>query len=249
MVKKSHVEKKKVVVEPKEENIQAPANERTVFVGNLPSSTSKQELKRHFADCGSIESVRVRSFKKHEHKRRTNSRDATYKSELNPGSIFGYVQFESNDSIESAVGKSGSTLGGNIIRVDSCTSTGTLDPSRTAFLGNVPRTATENAVYTLFQEEGIGKISTIRLVRDSYSGECRGFGFIMFEDSQTLKSALKLTEAILEGRPLRIFPASDRLGTLSSKRKSRDHSQDSPSWTGKRSKKTEFAKKPPRGIR
>lgn len=35
---------------------------RTIFVGNLPSSTANRELRKHFKSCGDIESVRLRGF-------------------------------------------------------------------------------------------------------------------------------------------------------------------------------------------
>jgi len=47
------------------------------------------------------------------------------------------------------------------------------------FIGNLPNTATEESVTTLFAE--YGKVRSLSLVMDIFSGKCKGFGFVEME--------------------------------------------------------------------
>ena len=47
------------------------------------------------------------------------------------------------------------------------------------FVGSLPADATEDSVKALFSE--FGRIRSIRLVTDVFSGRCKGFGFIEME--------------------------------------------------------------------
>ena len=47
------------------------------------------------------------------------------------------------------------------------------------FVGGLPQNATETSVTELFSE--YGKVRSIKLVTDVFSGRCRGFGFIEME--------------------------------------------------------------------
>lgn len=47
------------------------------------------------------------------------------------------------------------------------------------FVGGLPKDATESSVTELFSE--YGKVRSIKLVTDVFSGNCRGFGFIEME--------------------------------------------------------------------
>ncbi len=47
------------------------------------------------------------------------------------------------------------------------------------FVGNLPTNATEDTVRGLF--EPYGKVRSIRLASDVFSGTCKGFGFVEME--------------------------------------------------------------------
>ncbi len=47
------------------------------------------------------------------------------------------------------------------------------------FIGNLPHTATEESVTTLFTE--YGKVRSLNLATDVFSGKCKGFGFVEME--------------------------------------------------------------------
>uniref|UniRef100_A0A3Q1F591 RNA binding motif protein 34 n=1 Tax=Acanthochromis polyacanthus TaxID=80966 RepID=A0A3Q1F591_9TELE len=75
-------------------------HKRSVFVGNLSFEISDLAFRRHFEECGSVEAVRL-------------VRDQN--SGLGKG--FGYVLFESADSVQIALELDGSKLEGRSIRV------------------------------------------------------------------------------------------------------------------------------------
>ncbi len=77
----------------------AQDNRRAVFVGNLDFGIEENALREHFAECGEIVSVRL-------------IRDG--RSGMGKG--FGYVNFESEDAVELAMGKNGSQLKGRAVR-------------------------------------------------------------------------------------------------------------------------------------
>ncbi|TMS23621.1 RNA-binding protein 34 [Larimichthys crocea] len=75
-------------------------HKRSVFVGNLPFEINELTFRRHFEDCGTVEAVRL-------------VRDQN--SGLGKG--FGYVLFESADSVQLALKLEGTKLEGRSIRV------------------------------------------------------------------------------------------------------------------------------------
>ncbi|XP_013883904.1 RNA-binding protein 34 [Austrofundulus limnaeus] len=75
-------------------------NKRSVFVGNLPFEIKESVFRQHFEECGTVEAVRL-------------VRDKN--SGLGKG--FGYVLFESADSVQLALELDGSKLQGRSIRV------------------------------------------------------------------------------------------------------------------------------------
>uniref|UniRef100_A0A3Q3JBM1 RRM domain-containing protein n=1 Tax=Monopterus albus TaxID=43700 RepID=A0A3Q3JBM1_MONAL len=75
-------------------------HKRSVFVGNLPFEINELVFRRHFEECGAVEAVRL--------VRDQNS---------GMGKGFGYVLFESPDSVQLALKLDGSKLEGRSIRV------------------------------------------------------------------------------------------------------------------------------------
>ena len=220
---------------------------RTAFVGNLPPFTTKRALKNFFASCGEIESVRLRSSTKYFHLRRPNSRDATYKQHENASSIFGYIKFKESISVQNAVQKNGALLNENIIRVDACSGDQMFSPLQSVFIGNIHHQADENMVYKFFTENGLIAVA-VRLVRDSTTGKCRGFGFVLFTDSHLVKEALRLNGKDLNGRPIRITKISSSSSKKSFRMKS-TKSKEKNSWEGTRSRPVSSLKNLPRKIR
>jgi RNA recognition motif-containing protein len=74
------------------------------------------------------------------------------------------------------------------------------------FVGNLSWDATEEALQELFAQHG--KVVSVRIVQDAYTGRSRGFGFVEMEDENAGNSAVaQLNESQFLGRPLRVSQA------------------------------------------
>jgi RNA recognition motif-containing protein len=86
------------------------------------------------------------------------------------------------------------------------------------YVGNLPYSATEDEVRTLF--EAHGAVQSVDILMDRMTGRPRGFGFVEMEDAAAMQAIEKLNGAPLGGRPLRINEAKAR--TDAPPRRSRD---------------------------
>ncbi|MBN2091188.1 RNA-binding protein [candidate division KSB1 bacterium] len=69
------------------------------------------------------------------------------------------------------------------------------------YVGNLPRTATEESVRELFAE--YGEVTEVKLLKDQYSGELRGFGFVTMPSKMDAQKAInEINGTEVEGRSL-----------------------------------------------
>lgn len=73
---------------------------------------------------------------------------------------------------------------------------------RKMFVGNLPPSATEEEVSKLFGQ--FGTVRSVRLQRDVFSGQCRGFGFVEMEGHEARAAMAALDGRDFQGRPLRV---------------------------------------------
>lgn len=79
------------------------------------------------------------------------------------------------------------------------------------FIGNLPFSATEDDIKTLFSE--VGTVEEVRLINDRETGRSKGFGFITFAEEQMAKAAIeKFNGHEFQGRPLRVDRAVAKSG-------------------------------------
>lgn len=77
------------------------------------------------------------------------------------------------------------------------------------YIGNLPRTTDEETVRNLFAEHG--EVSEVNLIKDKYSGELRGFGFVeMPSKEEALKAIQELDGKELGERTLIVNEAKPR---------------------------------------
>jgi len=58
------------------------------------------------------------------------------------------------------------------------------------FVGNLPYKATETDIQSFFAEAGV-QIDSVNLMRDRFSGEARGFGFVEISDESLAAQAIQ----------------------------------------------------------
>ena len=70
------------------------------------------------------------------------------------------------------------------------------------FVGNLPYKATETDIQAFFEEAGV-HVDTVNILRDRYSGEPRGFGFVEISDDALAMQAIQACNGrALMGRAL-----------------------------------------------
>ena len=77
------------------------------------------------------------------------------------------------------------------------------------YVGNLPKTTTEDAVRKVFAE--YGEVTEVKLIEDRYSGGLRGFGFVeMPSKSDAQKAIQEIDGTELEGNTLIVNEARPR---------------------------------------
>ncbi|GAO45866.1 hypothetical protein G7K_0112-t3 [Saitoella complicata NRRL Y-17804] len=77
----------------------------------------------------------------------------------------------------------------------------------TAFVGNLPWDATEDSIGDFFYVELECLVTNVRLVKDRLDDKPKGFGYVEFEDLESLKKALAASGQSMAGRNVRISVA------------------------------------------
>ena len=76
------------------------------------------------------------------------------------------------------------------------------------YVGNLPFTATEDSVRTLFSAHGT--VEKVSLITDRDTGRPRGFGFVEMSNADASRAIQALNGRDFEGRALKVSEAQDR---------------------------------------
>ncbi|MEP7243399.1 MAG: RNA-binding protein [Gammaproteobacteria bacterium] len=76
------------------------------------------------------------------------------------------------------------------------------------YVGNLPFTATEDAVRALFAPHGT--VEKLDLITDRETGRARGFGFVEMSNADASRAMQALNGTDFEGRSLKINEAQER---------------------------------------
>ncbi|UCE99712.1 MAG: RNA-binding protein [Planctomycetota bacterium] len=77
------------------------------------------------------------------------------------------------------------------------------------YVGNLPSEATEDSLRQAF--EGFGQVESVNIIKDKYSGESRGFGFVEMPSKQEAEKAIEeMNGKDLMGRALNVNEARPR---------------------------------------
>ncbi|NWI63724.1 RBM34 protein, partial [Todus mexicanus] len=178
-------------------------NRRTVFVGNLPVDCTTQMLKSLFKEYGAIKSIRFRSLVPAEET--LSKKLAAIKHKVHPNAKFinAYVVFKEECDAINALNKNGTEIASGFhIRVDIASKNSSHDNKRSVFLGNLSYDISNDAVREHFSV--CGGVVAVRVVRDRKTGLGKGFGYVLFENTDAVHLALKLNNTDLMGRKVRV---------------------------------------------
>ncbi|XP_064269880.1 RNA-binding protein 34 isoform X2 [Passer domesticus] len=185
------------------------ADRRTVFVGNLPVSCTIQVLTSLFKKYGQIQSIRFRSLIPAEDT--VSKKVAAIKHKVHPNakSVNAYVVFKEECDAQKALKENGTEIASGFhIRVDTASKTNSHDNKRSVFLGNLPYDIRDDAVREHFQD--CGDVLGVRVVRDRTTGLGKGFGYVLFQNTDAVHLALKLNNSVLMGRKIRVQRVTDK---------------------------------------
>jgi len=70
------------------------------------------------------------------------------------------------------------------------------------FVGNLPSDATETSVLAVFSE--FGKVHSIEVITDMFSGQCKGFGYVGMEGHEARAAIAKLSGHPFGGNLLKV---------------------------------------------
>jgi len=76
------------------------------------------------------------------------------------------------------------------------------------YVGNLPFTATEEAVHALFSKHGT--VEKVSLINDRDTGRPRGFGFVEMSNADASRAMQALNGVDFDGRSLKVNEAQDR---------------------------------------
>jgi len=78
------------------------------------------------------------------------------------------------------------------------------------YVGNLPFSADEEQVRTLFSQHGT--VESVALIKDRDTGQFRGFGFVEMPNADAARAIQNLNGKDMGGRPLRVNEAQERTG-------------------------------------
>lgn len=76
------------------------------------------------------------------------------------------------------------------------------------YVGNLPFTATDESVRTLFSKHGT--VETVALITDRETGRARGFGFVEMPNADASRAMQALNGTDFDGRALKVNETQDR---------------------------------------
>jgi RNA recognition motif-containing protein len=78
------------------------------------------------------------------------------------------------------------------------------------YVGNLPFTATEDGVRTIFAAHGT--VEKVSLINDRETGRPRGFGFVEMSNSDASRAMQALNGKDFDGRALKVNEAQEKTG-------------------------------------
>jgi nucleolin len=186
-------------------------NDNTVFVRGLPFATTEEALKKDFAECGELVSLKMPlndegyckgiAFVKYTSKEGMDK--ALAFNETDYGGRTVYVSPAADKPEGKGKGKDGKGKGKGKDGKDG----GQNRDENTVFVRGLPFETTEETLKKDFTE--CGEISSLRMPLND-EGACRGIAFIKYSDKVGMEKAMKFNETDYGGRTIFVSDAADK---------------------------------------
>lgn len=211
-------------------------DKRTIFVNNLPKDVTKKKVEKLFKKFGKIDTIRLRGKvpKSLNISKRTAAITNDVHSKLK--SIYAFVKFQSEESVEKASSLNGKIFEGNYLEVRAGhKSDNDYDPKKAVFIGNLHFNIDINTIRKHFNQ--CGEIESVRIVQDKDSRVGKGFGYVNFKSKDAVALALELNGTTILNREVRVKPYIEQYKSKEKKHGKIVHSaEDNHSSLHKKSK-------------
>ncbi|CAF2394653.1 unnamed protein product [Rotaria sp. Silwood2] len=169
-----------------------PDDERKLFVGQLSSDITKEDLQKYFSKFGLIE-------------------DVTIKYDVPGGRArgFAFILFDDKESIQKVLNVQSHTI--NQSQIDPKPAhrrPPVTNPVKKIFIGQLPTDFVEQDLSDYFSQFGI--IDTIELPMDREKSVRRPFGFVSFSSEKTAEEVLRQQRHSVNGASIEVRPAKPR---------------------------------------
>ncbi|KAD4982521.1 hypothetical protein R6Q59_002128 [Mikania micrantha] len=176
---------------------------RRLYVGNIPRTTTNDDLKKLFEEHGAIDRVEVMYDKYSGRSRR-----------------FGFVTMKTVDDVNAAIEKlNGTEIGGRKIKVNvtekplngvisslQSDEAPFIDSPYKLYVGNLAKTVTSDSLKSFFAEKG--NVVGAKVSRVPGTSKSSGFGFVSFSSEEEVEAAIaSFNDAVLEGQKIRVNKA------------------------------------------
>ncbi|KAK2588177.1 hypothetical protein KPH14_004220 [Odynerus spinipes] len=205
---------------------ESEVNRRTVFIGNVPKDTKKEEIKKVFKEFGPIQSIRIRGVAPET--MGMSKKVAAIKRKLHPNVDYFcmLVVFKNEESASKSLSINGKKFKGNYLRVDTVENKNkTPDNKKAVFLGNLPFKINYNNIWEHFEQ--CGEIDFVRLIKDKETHVGKGIGYVNFKNEDSVPLALELNGSTLLNREIRVKRCVEKGSDSKSKKKLRNRNNRS----------------------
>lgn len=167
-----------------------------LFVGGLSWETTQENLQRYFSRYGDVIDCVVMK-----------------NSESGRSRGFGFVTFSEPENVNLVLQNGPHTLDGRTIDPKPCNPRTLQKPKRNSsypkvFLGGLPSNVTETDLRTYFAR--FGKVMEVVIMYDQEKKKSRGFGFLSFEDEESVERCVSEHFVNLSGKQVEIKKAEPR---------------------------------------
>lgn len=163
----------------------ASRNKRTVFIGNIPLSVNNTA---HLLDIlgvsfSIVEEARIRppKFFRYEQEGDKTDKNVTQKA---------YITLKDEKDVKLLLDKDGITCSGNVLKVDMVIHSKHYDREKTVLVKSLSFSITEGQLFDMFAS--FGRVKGYRLIRDRRTNKSLGYGFIYFENKESVKKAIRV---------------------------------------------------------
>ncbi|XP_058129760.1 RNA-binding protein 34-like isoform X2 [Anopheles coustani] len=192
----------KTEVEEKTEKKARAGSECTIFIGNLPPTTTEKLVRNLFKKYGPILAVRFR----------TNTGAYVVRKELKHATAINcYVRFARKEHMSKACEMDGHTVEQNRIRVTPQDVKPLGSVASTIFVGNLRAGTTDTELYDFFST--VGEIEYVRQIANRY------VAYVCFKKGVSLKKAFKLDQQKLNNRPIRVQQVDPKITNIKRNKK------------------------------